>query len=110
MSKKVYTWKEANDIGFIRTEFSSAEAGSFIGTLVFKIWGDTNKPCIYCYFTTDDGKKLKLTAFWQSDTGFYGYYKSDIDFKTILLGTKWDNRVTLNKKGNPKWILANEVL
>lgn len=105
---KVYNWKAVQNMDFDRKSFLSADS-NFIGTLVFKIWGDKpSKPCIYCYFITDDGGKLKLTAYWNSKTTFYSPRNNNVDFKEVALKTKWENIVELNSKGNPTWKSAIE--
>lgn len=41
------------------------ESGSFTGTLTFRCW-HRSKPMLLCFFDADDGRKIKLSVWWQS--------------------------------------------
>ena len=40
------------------------ESGSFTGTLTFRCW-HRSKPMLLCFFDADDGRKIKLSVWWQ---------------------------------------------
>jgi len=105
--KHNYTPAQAQEAGFDRNAYTPAAEGAFIGTLVMKIYGDF---CLRCYFETDCGRKLKLTAWQNRRTGRFGPRGSGIDFKDIPLKTKWENRVELNRTGKPTWVQAEETV
>ena len=98
--KSNYTPTQAREIGFDRNAYATATEGVFIGTLVMKIYGDF---CLRCYFETENGQKLKLTAWQNRRTGKYGPRGSGIDFKDVPLKTKWKNRVGVSRTGKPAW-------
>jgi hypothetical protein len=107
MSKKSnYTPLQAKEAGFNRRDYSPADMGVFTGTLVMKIYGEF---CLRCYFQTDIGEKLRLTAWQDKKTGLYGPRGCGVDFKKIPLHTKWANRVGLSRKGTPSWSDAEQL-
>jgi hypothetical protein len=105
-TKSNYTPAQARESGFDRNAYTPAAEGVFTGTLVMKIYGDF---CLRCYFETDGGEKLKLTAWQDRRTGKYGPRGSSADFKDIPLQTKWKNRVGLSRTGKPTWADAEEA-
>ena len=105
--KSNYTPAQAREIGFDRNAYTPAAEGVFTGTLVMKVYGDF---CLRCYFETDDGQKLKLTAWQNRRTGQYGPRFSGVDFKDVPLKTKWENRVGRSRTGKAVWIKADETV
>jgi len=106
-AKSNYTPAQAREAGFDRNAYTPAAEGSFIGTLVMKVYGDF---CLRCYFETDEGRKLKITAWQNRRTGKYGPRGSGIDFKDVPLKSKWENRVGTNRTGQAVWIQAEETV
>ena len=104
--KSNYTPAQAREIGFDRNAYTSAGEGIFTGTLVMKVYGDF---CLRCYFVTDNGHRLKLTAWQNRRTGKYDPHGSCIDFKNVPLNSKWENRVKLSRTGKPTWVQAEEM-
>jgi len=105
-SKGNYTSTQAREIGFDRSEYTPAAVGVFMGRLVMKVYGDF---CIRCYFVTDGGEKLKLTAWQNRRTGRYGPRGCETDFKDVPLQTVWSNRVEKSKTGKPAWTAAAQI-
>jgi len=106
-AKNNYTPAQARETGFDRNAYTPAAEGVFIGTLVMKVYGDF---CLRCYFETDEGRKLKLTAWQNRRTGKYGPRGSGIDFKDVPLNSKWENSVGVSRTGKAVWITANETV
>jgi len=106
MERTNYTPLQAREAGFDRNKYAAASEGEFTGALVMKIYGDF---CIRCYFLTDEGYKVKLTAWQNRRTGHYGPRWCGVDFKDISLLTRWRNRVGLSRTGKPTWIEAEEL-
>ncbi|MCL2253592.1 MAG: hypothetical protein FWC09_04035 [Lachnospiraceae bacterium] len=104
--KSNYKHIQARQLGFDRNAYTSADEGDFSGMLVMKVYGDF---CLRCYFETDDGRKLKITAWQDRRTKRYGPRASLVDFKAILLGTKWENTVGLSQTGKVTWRMAKEI-
>ena len=103
-----YTPIQARETGFDRNAYATPTIeGVFTGTLVMKIYGGF---CLRCYFITEHGKKVKLTAYQNRRTGRYGPRGCGIDFKDVPLNTKWDNRVGMSRTGKPIWIEAEETV
>ncbi len=102
-TKKNYTPQQAREIGFDRSLYAPATEGSFTGKLVMKIYGDL---CLRCYFETDSGERLKLTAWQNRKTGMYGPRGCEADLKSANLGTIWNNRVGLSRNGKLSWVFA----
>ena len=55
------------------------ESGSFTGTLTFRCW-HRSKPMLLCFFDADDGRKIKLSVWWQSWGVNYSPSKTLINF------------------------------
>lgn len=101
-----YTPAQAREAGFDRSGYAPAAEGVFTGTLAMKIYGDF---CLRCYFVTDGGGKVKLTAWQNRRTGRCGPYRSGMDFEAVPLQTKWENSVGLSRSGKLAWIGAKEM-
>jgi len=101
--KSNYTPAQAREIGFDRNAYTAADVGSFIGTLVMKVYGDF---CLRCYFDAPNGRKVKVTAWQNRRTGRYGPRGSELDFKDIPLHTRWAVLIKRNKAGKLFWSKA----
>ena len=55
------------------------ESGSFTGTLTFRCW-HRSKPMLLCFFDADDGRKIKLSVWWQSWGVNYSPSKTLVNF------------------------------
>ena len=105
-AKSNYTPAQARETGFDRNAYTPAAEGVFTGALVMKVYGDF---CLRCYFETDGGEKIKLTAWQNRSTGLYGPYRSGMDFKAVPLHTKWKNSVGKSRTGKLTWTDAVEM-
>jgi hypothetical protein len=105
-TKSNFTPLQAREAGFDRNGYAPAAEGNFTGTLVMKIYGDF---CLRCYFETDNGERLKLTAWQDRKTERYGPRGCGVDFKKTPLFTKWANRVGLSRTGKPSWADAEQL-
>ena len=74
------------------------ESGSFTGTLTFRCW-HRSKPMLLCFFDADDGRKIKLSVWWQSWGVNYSPSKTLINFADeVFDGSRW--HCTYRKKSN----------
>ncbi len=105
-TKNTFTPMQAKEAGFKRNDYSPAAEGVFTAMLVMKIYGDF---CLRCYFQTEDGKKLKLTAWQDRKSGRYGPRGCGIDWGKVPLFTKWSNHVALSRTGRPSWVDAEQL-
>jgi len=105
-AKSNYTPAQAREIGFDRNAYTPAAEGVFTGRLVMKVYGDF---CLRCYFETDGGEKIKLTAWQNRRTGRYGPYRSGMDFATVPLQSIWGIRVERSKTDKLTWIAATQL-
>ena len=65
------------------------ESGSFTGTLTFRCW-HRSKPMLLCFFDADDGRKIKLSVWWQSWGVNYSPSKTLINFADeVFDGSRW---------------------
>lgn len=95
------------EIGFDYKSYSvPSDEGTFIGTLDMKEWGKT--PCLHCYFSTNDGRKMNLVAFFEKE---YHPNKSDIDFssETVKIGDKFLIAIKKSKNGKLRWENAEYI-
>ena len=106
--KKAYTWREITEMGFQVTEYDfPTEPGIVNATLVMKRWGNNN---LICYFEGDDGKKLKLCAWWsQYENRSYRPRDSDIDFTLVELGTRFQLEYGISTRGRAIFISAELI-
>ena len=82
------------------------EAGSFTGTLEYRAW-HTKKPCLVCYFITDDEVCYKLFAWFNND---YSPRKSGISFADdVVNGSRWKCEFEISPNGSATWLTAEEV-
>lgn len=60
---RALSWGQLRDLGFDTADYvmGPLPQDSWLAKLDLKVWGKT--PCLVCYFTSEDGKKFKLTAF-----------------------------------------------
>ncbi len=85
------------------SEFAS---GFYTGILDMKAWGKS--PCLHCYFTTDNGEKIRLTVYQNKD---YSPSKCTLNMSesNVTIGCRFKLGVGKTKKGRTAWELA-EIL
>lgn len=86
------------------------EAGSFTGTLKYRIW-DRKNPCLVCLFETDNGEEIALRAWQRNSSGVaYSPKKSSINFnEDVRDGSRWTCEWNMSKSGFADWKIANEI-
>ena len=85
------------------------EGGSFTGTLVYRCW-HRNKPMLLCYFDTDDGRKMKLAAWWQSWGVSYSPSETHISFTDVVMnGSRWKCTYCKKENGYIRWQRADPL-
>ena len=83
------------------------EEGSFIGTLVYRAWHPNDKPCLICFFDTDNGEHFKLMAWWNN-----GYATKDraVSFADdVVNGSRWKCEYKRAPKGSMTWLKAEQL-
>lgn len=93
--------KAMRETGFDYQRYSFPDdEGQFAATLDMKEWGKT--PCIHCYFTTADGRKIYLMAYFDKA---YHPIKSDIDFSSeeVKIGDRFLITVRKSQSGKLRW-------
>lgn len=112
---RALSWGQLRDLGFDTADYvmGPLPQDSWLAKLDLKVWGKT--PSLVCYFTSEDGKKFKLTAFpARHQGGREGRYTArdglvDLSQKEIQPGQHFRLVTGTNSKGNPLWLSA-EVL
>lgn len=107
--KRCYTVVDMVDMGFCRRLYSfPEEPGAKFATLVMKEWGKNIN--VICYFDTDDGQKIMLSAYRDGKKGeIYTPKESAIDMSYAPLGSRWKIQYTLDKKNRTKWLVAEPI-
>jgi len=89
-----------------RYQFPSEE-GSFVGTLVYRAWHPSGKPCLICFFDTNDGEYFKLMAWWNND---YAPKDRSISFANdVVNGGRWKCEYKRAPKGSMTWLTAEKM-
>ena len=85
------------------------ESGSFTGTLTFRCW-HRNKPMLLCFFDADDGRKIKLSVWWQSWGVNYSPSKTLINFADeVFDGSRWHCTYRKKSNGYIRWERAEQM-
>lgn len=112
---RALSWSQAIAMGFEPSDYSfdPLPLGTWTATLDNKIWG--KNMCLGCYFTADDGRKFRLTAFRCRDgTGAGRWYTArdgqfDLSDKGIKAGQRFALTTGVNGRGNQAWISATPI-
>lgn len=108
VGKRALARKQLLDSGFPYNDYSNEfQNGEYLVTLDMKSWGKTL--CLHCYFTTDDGDKIILTAYEYN--GKYSPDKFSIDMSdtNIKIGDKFKVEVGKTNNGRAKWLKVNRL-
>lgn len=85
------------------------ESGSFTGTLTFRCW-HRSKPMLLCFFDADDGRKIKLSVWWQSWGVNYSPSKTLINFADeVFDGSRWHCTYRKKSNGYIRWERAEQL-
>ena len=85
------------------------ESGSFTGTLTFRCW-HRSKPMLLCFFDADDGRKIKLSVWWQSWGVNYSPSKTLINFADeVFDGSRWHCTYRKKSNGYIRWEQAEQL-
>lgn len=103
------TFQQAIDRGFNPSEyqFLPVPEGQWTGRLDAKIWGKSMS--LVCYFTSETGKKIKLSAFRvKRGEGAGQWYTAqdgliDVRQPDVEVGQRYDLVTGLNGQGKPAW-------
>lgn len=100
-AKRANTATELEDAGLHEYQVLT-EVGEFIGTLDYKKWGKSIN--LWCFFTLDDGKKIKLSCFRSRD-GKKIYSAKDEKYDFSVVGNE-GNKFKLTIKQTSKDTVA----
>ena len=111
--RRAFSWNQAIAMGFKPDDYSFGPLTSdtWTATLDIKIWGKNR--CLGCYFTADDGKKFRLTAF-PCRTGIPRRYTArdelfDLSDESVKAGQRFALTIGINGKGNQAWMSAKPI-
>ena len=109
MSRKeiITTTEGFRNISFGKYQFPTEE-GSFTGTLAYRAWHpSSSKPCLMCFFDTDNGEHYKLYAWWDKD---YAPKDRVVSFADdVVNGSRWKCEYKRAPKGSMTWLSAEPL-
>lgn len=96
---------------FPYSEFPLLEQeGTFIVTLVDKTWPlKHNGQYLICAFRTDNNIQFRFNVWRKPVIEYYMPDKTEIDFKKVLLNTKWKCTFTRTRNNNIRWKTAEPI-
>lgn len=91
-------------------KYDDIPTGEYCGILDFKIWAKKG-PGLHCYFTLDNGNKIKVTAFKNRGSDSNAYTARDGFFDLSqkgLEGTRFTLNIGVNSKGRTAFLSAQK--
>lgn len=102
----IYTTKEEREHLPLKEYSFPKEAGSFQGTLDFRIWSKRT-PALHCYFTTKEGMKICLPLYYENN---YCPKKEGPSFTEAEDGTLWECEYVMSRNGTTRWMKAKRLV
>lgn len=82
-----------------------ASEGSFVGVLTYRAWHPKGKPCLVCFFDTDNGEHFKLLAWFNNS---YAPKDKGINFANdVSNGNSFKCEYKRASGGSITWITAS---
>lgn len=107
---RAYSFRAALDAGLEPREYSDeVPIGTFKAHLDFKIWGES--PCLRCFFSNTDGKKISISAYRAKDNpAWYSPKDGSLDMSAPdAAGNFYIITTGINSKGKTAWLTARKL-
>ena len=93
----------------LRLRPMNAQVNNKTEGLTFRCW-HRSKPMLLCFFDADDGRKIKLSVWWQSWGVNYSPSKTLINFADeVFDGSRWHCTYRKKSNGYIRWESAEQL-